>query len=185
MADGGVEFCEFWSVRSRRIAQLLGGAGAVVFLGFGVAALTSHSRGNDQAGTLTISIVCLVASVALFIRAYFVGHLTLSRDHLKYTGYFGAHRIPRSRIESAFVDQRQRFPSPRTFNMPSVSIKGGREKALGEFCTPFATNSEEFRSIVRAPDGTERSSESLDGPVAWINSWLANNDWIRESTAES
>jgi hypothetical protein len=183
MAEGVTEFCEFWSVRSRRTAQLLGGAGTVIFVGFGVAAFTSQSRGNDQTGTLTISIVFLVASVALFIRAYFVGHLTLSRDHLKYTGYFGTHRIPRSRIETAFVDQRQRFPSPRSFNMPIVSMKGGPEKALVELCTPFATNSEELRSIVRATDGTERSSESLEGLVAWINSWLAHDNWISESTA--
>lgn len=166
----------FWSIRSRRLWQAIGGGGALVFVVLGVQASASHS-----AAGLEWDSVCLLFCVVIFANAFRTGHLRLTNDGLVYQAVFRNRRFRRGDIKDARIEERMRFPSPRTFNMPVLVTSSGKQIPLVEINTPLSSSAHVLKAIIEVDGSPERSRQSLDGLAFWIQAWIASDDWIEVS----
>jgi hypothetical protein len=180
------ERCEFWSVRSRWTWRLIGLFAIVLF---GILGIEGATQGNkhhaNEALLFSIVFVGLACGVGLFLNALRAGHLTLTEDRLIYHGVFGNHRFKRSQVQDAHTGSYSPPNNSRIFNVPFILRTDGRTIRLTEFASPMGPEMPTLDAHIWLEGGQERTTESIDGLVDWINSWASYTDWINDSTRDS
>jgi hypothetical protein len=175
------ESCEFWSIRSRWTWWFIGGGGAAAFIALEIEAIVVGNRSHaSESVALVIGGVALAFCIAVFVNAYFVGHLTLSPERLTYRAFLRTRSYSRKGLLRAETQVRFRPPSPRRLYMPVLIEQSGSQYSLGELNTPLTPDLYVLKSKVRVGSTEEASQESLNGLAEWINSWIASSDWIKD-----
>jgi hypothetical protein len=175
------ESCHFWSPRSRLTYQSLGAVGACVFVGFAAYALVDPNA--NKGPVLGWSGALLLFSLVILGNAFRSGHLRLTEDHLTYQGVLRNYHFTRAEVADLTVEIRTRAPSPRKFTMPVLATTSGTRMPLPELCTPFAASIPVLIADIEVGGNAERSRESLESLAAWVQAWIASEDWIQSAAS--
>jgi hypothetical protein len=177
------ERCEFVSVRSRFTWVLIGGWSIVLFLGLTIFVLVKPAKEDgNQVAALVIGIAGALCGLAIVVNALRAGHVILSRDQLIYRSVFRNRRLKRADVRKAYNGEYTPPNNNRRFNVPFIELSSGRSIRLTDFATPVGVDQPALDSHIWLDGSDEKSTESLYGLVAWIDSWANSQDWIADSS---
>lgn len=179
------ERCEFRSIRSRWTGWLVGLLALIYAGALGIEILAKQSRQPTGAVVVAIVLVLCTVGVGLLLNALRSGHLTLTPERLVYHSVFRNREFSRSHVREARAGTFSPWNNWRVFSVPFLVCADGRSIRLTDFNSPVRSDLPTIDARVWRDGNEERSTETLDGLVEWINSWVSYEDWINDSTSQA